>query len=422
MAAIESADHHGSHRDLIWESGPSAPWPSRGQVDAIIVPTVRPPAYLHNAAALAAELDCTLVTLHSGKWTSAREAARRLPGNVSLIAIDVPRRAELRLVDFETTRLVAGTVFARGTDTSTKRNLGLLLSNLIGWKRIVFLDDDIRVPVPADLSRAADLLAVYNAVGMKIGGFPDNSVVCHAYRAVGGKQDCFIGGGALAVEISRNRSFFPDIYNEDWFYLLDPMNGLQPLAATGHVIQGKYDPFRNEDRARREEFGDVLAEGIFWLLDQGRTLDRADVGHWREFLVRRGRFIKHVLDRVNRAQLDSGERARMAAALRASLGRLALIEPDGCQKYVQAWMADRQSWEHHLHGMRCKLAPRAAIRSLSRTGAFPLTSVVRVELPARSYGRVPDSAQRANTAIWSALQAPSHGIEPSRRRPSTPAA
>lgn len=380
MGATDTPDHHGSHRDLLWVSGSSAPWPLRRQIDAIIVPTVRRPAYLANAAALAARLECTLVTLHSGKWTNAREAAARVPREVSLIAIDVPGPAGLRLMDFETTRLMAGTIFARRTDTSAKRNLGLMLSHMIGWRRIVFLDDDIRVPEPADLSRAASLLAIYNAVGLSIDGFPDNSVVCHAYRAVGGKQDSFIGGGALAVETSRNRSFFPDIYNEDWFYLLDPTAGLQPLAVTGSVIQGRYDPFRNADRARMEEFGDVLAEGIFWLLDQGGSLDQADVGHWREFLGRRRKFIQHVLQLVNRTSIESGEQTRMAAALRASLGRLSLIEPDRCQKYLQAWMADRQGWEQHVQSLCDQVPPESAVRSLSRWGADPATCVVREKL------------------------------------------
>jgi len=233
------------------------------------------------------------------------------------------------------------------------------------------------VPEPADLSRAVSLLDSYNAVGLSIGGFPDNSVVCHAYREVGGKQDSFIGGGALAVETIRNRSFFPDIYNEDWFYLLDPVRGLQPLAVTGSVIQGRYDPFRNADRARLEEFGDVLAEGIFWLLDQGGSLDQADFGHWREFLDRRRRFVQHVLDLVHQAELEPGDQARMVAALRASLGRLALIEPDWCQKYLQAWMADRQGWEHHIRGLRGSMSPESAVRSLSRKGTHPLNCVIR---------------------------------------------
>ncbi len=201
----------------------------------------------------------------------------------------------LRLPDWETSRLLAGTVFAGRTDVSAKRNLGLLLSHLLGWSRVLFLDDDIHGLNPDDVRRASGLLDTHNAVGLSIGGFPDNSVVCHAYRQAGGRQQSFIGGGALTVQVKRSNSFFPDIYNEDWFFLLDGDKGIQPVARTGEVRQYPYDPFRNPDRARAEELGDVLAEGLYWLLDQGRSIMDADQAHWSWFLPKRKRFIEHVL-------------------------------------------------------------------------------------------------------------------------------
>jgi hypothetical protein len=234
-----TTEHHGSHRDLLWEpDGSQRP----GKVDAIFVPTTRPVVWLKEAAAAAAALDCPLVTLHSQKWTSARTATEYLAGSVDLIAIDVPDPAQLRLPELETSRVLAGSMFEQRSDLSTKRNLALVLSHTLSWERIVFLDDDIQVPCPGDLSKAAGLLDTHTAVGLGIGGFPDNSVVCHAFRAVGGEQDTFIGGGALAVAVTRNRSFFPKIYNDDWFYVLDGGKRLQSVATVGQVIQLPYDP------------------------------------------------------------------------------------------------------------------------------------------------------------------------------------
>ena len=158
--------------------------------------------------------------------------------------------------------MLAGTVFARRTDLSAKRNLALLLSHMAGWSRILFLDDDITSLNPDDVRKASSLLDTHNAVGLRVCGFPDHSVVCHAYREAGGEQQSFIGGGALVIEVKRSNSFFPDVYNDDWFFLLDGRKSLQPVAVTGQVIQYPYDPFRNPDRARAEELGDVLAEGI----------------------------------------------------------------------------------------------------------------------------------------------------------------
>ncbi len=198
----------------------------------------------------------------------------------------MPEAAQLRLPELETSRLLAGTIFERRTDVSTKRNLALVLSHALRWERVVFLDDDIRVPNPGDLSRAAGLLDSHSAVGLAIGGFPDNSMVCHAFRQAGGWQETFIGGGALAVGVKGNRSFFPNVYNEDWFFVLEAGKRLQSVATVGQVLQNPYDPYRVE-RARGEEFGDVLAEGTFWLLDQGKPASDGDLAHWRDFLAHR---------------------------------------------------------------------------------------------------------------------------------------
>ena len=375
MAGLKTIHHHGSHRRLIR----SADEPLRPvQVDAIIVPTARPVDYLKEAAVTALSLQCPLVTLHS-RDSSADKAVRSLDTDIDLIAIDVPGAAQLRLPELDTSRLLAGTIFERRTDVSTKRNLGLLLSHMLRWRRVVFLDDDIRVPEPDDLSRAVSLLDAHAAVGLGIGGFPDNSVVCHAFREAGGWQETFIGGGALAVEIKRNRTFFPNVYNEDWFFVLDTRKGLQPVATVGEVIQNPYDPYRLE-RARAEEFGDVLAEGTFWLLDQGRSVSDGDLAHWRGFLAKRNRFIRQVQGMVeSTAAIDPAERERRVEALNAALGRLARVTPDLCVDYLRALVVDQERWQRHIQAIRQqpRLRREAVLESLARTGARPLTWYTR---------------------------------------------
>jgi hypothetical protein len=362
----EIPHHHGSHEGLLWS--PAVPLPRRQWIDAIIVPTARRPVYLAGAARLARELDCTLVTLHSGKWTSAADAAIRIPADVDLIAIDVPDSTRLRLPDWETSRKLAGTVFGRRTDTSAKRNLALMLSHMLSWSRVLFLDDDITGLQADDMLEVSGLLDIYNAVGLRNVGFPDNSVVCHAYRDAGGKQQSFIGGGALAVQIERSNSFFPDIYNEDWFFLLDGDKRLQPTAVAGQVIQEPYDPFRNPDRARTEELGDVLAEGIYWLLDQNKSIIDADKDHWATFLEKRRQFILHVLKMVQIGPLEPDEKRRRIAALKGSLGRLALITPSLCEEYLQAWGADQQRWQRNISLLPTRQRRAAALAQLSRKG------------------------------------------------------
>jgi hypothetical protein len=362
--------HHGSHRDLL-ESPRVDPSAGRQGIDAIFVPTCRPPAYLDSAAKLARSLGCVLVTLHSKKWTTAAQALKRLPADLNLIAIDVKDTVHLNLPRWETTRELTGTVFACRSDLSAKRNLALSLSRMLGWSRILFLDDDITHVKLDDVRVAIGLLDTYNSVGLHVGGFPDHSVVCHAYQMAGGKQQEFIGGGALAIEVTRSESFFPDIYNDDWFFLLDGCDSLQPTAVTGKVIQQPYDPFRTPERARDEELGDVLAEGVYWLLDQGRRIVEADGIYWNGFLVKRRRFIERVLEMVKADRnLEAGERARRIAALKGSLGRLALITPHLCERYLRAWVSDRRQWRDYTASLPRGLGIPHAIAALSREG-FP---------------------------------------------------
>ena len=55
--------------------------------------------------------------------------------------------------------------------------------------------------------------------GMVCREYPDNSVVCHARRLAGLPQDNFVSGSARGVRCDDVAlPFFPDIYNEDWFF------------------------------------------------------------------------------------------------------------------------------------------------------------------------------------------------------------
>ncbi|GGO64198.1 hypothetical protein [Nonomuraea cavernae] len=371
VSPLRSSDHHGTHRHLLL--APDAPVDQAATIDAIVVPTVRHRRRLLHAADLSRRLRCPLLVICSGPYTGTEHVKALGSHGAEVIAIDFTHSHALALPRFETSSVLPHR-FRRRTDTAAKRNLALALARMRGWRRIVFLDDDIEVSAPDDLRRAAGLLHTYSAVGLSVGGFPDNSVVCHAFRAVGGAQDSFVGGGALAVETTRCVSYFPDIYNEDWFYLLEA-DGLRPLAVTGTVKQAPYEPFRTPARARNEELGDVLAEGIFWLLDEGRTIRDAHQGHWKDFLARRHRFILSVLRHIPDSNVESGERRRMEEALKASLGRLALITPDMCLTYLDAWRADLKSWRDFVECLPVAESVGEALRRLSAPTHPPFTSI-----------------------------------------------
>jgi hypothetical protein len=344
--SVLSPQHHGSHRLLLSEPIHA---PSREPtVDAIIVPTARSSSYLQKAIDLSRLLGCTLVALCS-KRASIRDAEQRaLATGIELVAIEVANLRDDMLPRFATTDLLAGTPFRTRSDLSYKRNLGLLLARMTGWQRIVFLDDDITVPVPTDLCDAVSCLDCHAAVGLHVEGFPDNSVVCHAYRDAGGLQETFIGGGALAVRADAMTSFFPNIYNEDWFFLLDEVR-LRPTAVKGTVIQAPYDPFANDRRARAQELGDTLAEGVYSLLDHGGQVQEAGLKFWGKFLRNRRQLINQIIAMVvELSDKDDATKRRMVIALKAARGRNEIITPELCVNFIRAWYFDRSVWRKHI--------------------------------------------------------------------------
>ena len=350
--------HHGSHQNLLVK--PTAIPSVVAKVDAIVVPTARHPMSMTHAIYLAKMMDCPLVALCS-KWSSVAGVTELAnESGIPIIPIDISRFPLALQPTLATSELLVG-AFKRRTDLSDKRNFGLLLAYLLGWQRIIFLDDDIEIPEPADLTDAVRLLDCYSAVGLTIDGFPDNSVVCRAYRESGGKQETFIGGGALAVRTDRLESFFPNIYNEDWFYLVEQAKRRQ-VAVTGRAVQRPYDPF-SERRARSEELGDCLAEGIFALLDDDELVQAANEAYWEGFLADRLALIQETIVKVGNLDRDPVEKNQMLTALKAARGRNQIITPKLCVDYVQAWQKDRIQWAEHV--ARVSVADLAGLTEVS---------------------------------------------------------
>ena len=229
------------------------------------------------------------------------------------------------------------------TDLSMKRNIGLVLAKMLGWQRIFFLDDDIRDITYPDLQRTVDMLGSFSAAGMWVTDFPDNSIVCHANRLTGGSQDVFVSGAALAVDCASDIGFFPNIYNEDWFFFFDAASkgqlGNSYLKAT-HLA---YYPFANAQRAASQEFGDILAEGLYALLHLHMGVGQATSIYWGFFLEARRNFLEETLSRENEAPPDM--RDEITASLQSALKCLSGIMPELCARYIEAWRQDLKLWK-----------------------------------------------------------------------------
>ena len=334
-----------------------------GRLDAIIVPASRPAFCLQPAINLAARLDVLLVVLCS-KQTRADHVAERVSSSPGARAIVVDLPKTWRHPKFPTR--TSSQVFRkangyRESDLSAKRNIGLLLARLHGWNKIVFVDDDVTLARTDNVARLAEQLDRYQVAGMIVRDYPDNSVVCHARRDAGLPQDVFLTGAVLGVHCNNlPLSFFPDIYNEDWFFFAREAASRQ-LREVGQASQLTYNPYAKPDRARREEFGDLLAEGLFALMGQadpsvrlGEQLRAADAAYWSRFIEARHDVITEtmtLLGDVLERKGDNGRGSAALASLAAAQHQLDLIAPDDCVNFVDAWQDDLEEWQSFSSGV-----------------------------------------------------------------------
>jgi hypothetical protein len=338
-----------SHRGLMHDVSQVKPTQSgrRQPLDAIIVPTARRADQMIRAIQLAADAETTLVVLGSQQSKIDEVAAHvaRIPGSRALI-VDVPAAyPHPYLTPSASSDAVRSLSAGRDSDLSLKRNIGLLLARLLGWNKIMFLDDDVTVKDAEDLTKLASQLDGTQVAGLLCRQFPDNSVVCHANRLRGEKQDVFLTGAALGVNCAdQPLPFFPDIYNEDWFFFSGhAAHGRLP--AVGTAVQRQYDPFADPDRARREEFGDLLAEGLYALMSTGLDLSAAGRSYWEAFSSARQSLIEDIAANL-RDRLDSNENVQALRSMEAAAAQAALITPDDCVEFIEAWRHDRHIFEH----------------------------------------------------------------------------
>jgi hypothetical protein len=357
--SLRTVEQQPSHSYLSKEVSRSSASPmgsTRARLDAIIVPASRRAAYLQAAINLAAYLGVMLVVLCSKK-TNVEQVAKRVartPGARSLI---VPISDEWKHPGFPTRTSAAEFQDANGnreSDVSAKRNLGLLLARLHGWNKIAFVDDD--VTDTGDLGRLAAYLEQHQVAGMQVRRYPDNSVVCHARRLAGFGQDVFVTGAVLGVHCnSLPLSFFPDIYNEDWFFFAKEA-AARSLPQVGEAKQTEYDPFATPDRARQEEFGDLLAEGLYALIGEedpsvpfDEQLRAATEAYWSRFIEARRHVLVQTTTRLfgflDRNWHD-GRVSSALASLAAAEGQLDhTITADLCVRFLAAWQEDLYEWQ-----------------------------------------------------------------------------
>lgn len=338
------ARQRSSHATLIRDL--SARPPHNGRVkplEALIVPAGRKADKLKSVAELAASADVLLVVLASRACdvVEASEMLASIQGCRALIA-GIPDDYRNDVLTFQTSDpSFAGLKAERKSDLSLKRNLGLLLARLMRWKKIMFLDDDIFGVTVTDLAKIASQLDNHQVTGLISRSFPDNSVVCHANRLSGRRQDNFITGAALGVNVNYAEDpldFFPDVYNEDWlFFATHAAQG--QVVSVGEARQQPYKPFADPNRAVTEEFGDLIAEGLYALFNDGQTLEAATKAYWDDFIGAREKLIRRLADDI--FLIPTHEAVQAHESMLHAEKKLGSINADECVRFVNAWRNDR---------------------------------------------------------------------------------
>ncbi len=374
----------------------------------VMVPSARSARGVLPAAALAQELGWPLLVMCSANRPTraphVRDAVQAVLPDLTVTACDLgPTSAPRRIEQSSAGQHRAGRQRA-SVDTHHKRNHALAAAAMSGARFVLFHDDDVSgldaVLVRRALGRLArgpDVGAVaprFALAGWPLTAFPDNSVVHHARRDhLGRYQESFIGGAALLVTVQgRPPPMFPPVYNEDWLFLFDPLARREVLAGPP-VRQEPYDPYGvQEHRARMEEFGDVLGEGLFHLLHgprpgQAHEVDvealvapatRAD--YWRPVRAQRRLLLDDISAAVRRTvdapPPDSAGPAsswKVLHAMAEARSQLMLATPELLADFVVRWREDLACWEDTWAGLPRRDTLRDALLYLGFHPAAVLT-------------------------------------------------
>ena len=287
---------------------------------------------------------------------------------------------------------------------------------MLDWHRVLFLDDDItgmgRRQVRNAIAALDTGVRSTEVLGWAFDHFPDNSVPCHAYRLAGGRQDTFIGGGALLVRLGEGLPHFPRAYNEDWLFLFPLLARRRNLVRlAGLLRQMPFDPFHSPLDARRQEGGDVLAEGLYRLLHRRHPVSQARTqDYWRGVLVMRRKWLLAVRTTLV-GQLADGtfgpggrdEVARACAALDAVLTMEGVAEewPDRLAGWVDQWLTDGRTWARYLRRLPPRRSVAAALDHLgieAAAGAAAVRPGIPPAPPAVTSG-VPPAVTRAGRQV-----------------------
>lgn len=249
-------------------------------IELIVVPQGRGPEHIKRAATLAHLADAALISMCSHN-ADFREVAKFLESMGDKAprrwyAVDVPpgyNPTGLNLTAQNKIPLPARK--EKGFNLAQKRNAAHAVGIMAEIEAMLAHDDDLLIPL-ASLYSLQNMLYKRRIAGLENGGGRDRSVNQHAnydilqYHVSALLRSCIQGppcgqlsGNSFAFNPQTAEGLNPNgIYNEDLRFVRRNMHNNQAGFAPKKYFQDEYDPYANPDRARREVFGDIFADGL----------------------------------------------------------------------------------------------------------------------------------------------------------------
>ena len=189
------------------------------------------------------------------------------------------------------------------------------------------------------MNKAIKLLNDYVISGCFVEDFPDTSILGHILRVIGEQEYMFLSGSFLFFKPFEVYGFFPNIYNEDWIFML-PHILTRSVCSFGSIFQLPYNPFSDPNRAAFQEFGEIIAEGLYTLVSIKNYERRYEPQVWENEIIERRQTLISLKER-----LYNGEyRQVIDIALKSNTE----ITPMDCVTFIENWETDIAMWNRFL--------------------------------------------------------------------------
>lgn len=226
-------------------------------------------------------------------------------------------------------------------DLPIKRSYALIHARENGFKKVLFVDDDMRMIKKDQVQKVNLLLNNYSIVGSFIEEFLDTSLLGHLEKLAGEVIYPFLSGSYLYLRPFKIKSFFPNIYNEDWLFMI-PYVINKTICSFGRVIQLSKNLFNNCEEIVLQEFGDIVAEGLYKLIEVNDYESRYDLMYWENVIKER----KIVFESLKEKIKEKYYIPLINIAIKTNKS----IKAKDCLDFILDWEDDNIKWNKHLGG------------------------------------------------------------------------